>query len=577
MLTARKLLPLLVLLTSSLLAQPAKAVHPPSASMPANQSADKPDWWKHGVFYEIYPRSFGDSNNDGTGDLNGITAHLDYLKALGIDAIWITPCFPSPQVDFGYDVSDYRAIDPQYGTLADMDKLIAEGKKRGIKVILDFVVNHTSDKHEWFKQSSSSKDNPYRDFYIWRDGKAPGKPPNNWTSTFGGPSWKYFSNTNQWYYHYFYPEQPDLNWRNPKVEAAMFDVARFWFNKGIYGFRLDAVDTMFEDPALKDNPPAEGTDAYGEPRQKHIYDKNLLPEVHAELQKLRKVADEFSGRVLIGETWTDTPEQLAAYYGPTNNELQMPMYFNFMMVNKLSPTIFRQRVDAIEHNHSGGWPVYVLSNHDNIRYANRYGDGKHNTEIAKMMATMLLTLRGSAILYYGDELGMENNDPKRREDVKDIIGQKGWPQVKGRDGERTPMQWTPGVNAGFNKGAKPWLPVAANHTTLNAATEAQRPGSVLNWYRKLIALRRSDPSLVDGSYTPLDAKNDKVYSYARKSGDRTVVVSLNMTAEPQTVSLAEEAGGSKGKVLASTSAPRSVDLGKLALDPFQAIVVEVLK
>jgi alpha-glucosidase len=545
--------------------------------MPANQTLDQTDWWKHAVFYEIYPRSYADSNNDGTGDLKGITAHLDYLKALGIDAIWITPCFPSPQVDFGYDVSDYRDIDPQYGTLADMDTLIAEGKKRGIKVILDFVVNHSSDKHEWFKQSSSSKDNPYRDFYIWRDGKGPNQPPNNWTSTFGGPSWKFDSRTNQWYYHFFYPEQPDLNWRNPKVEQAMWDITRFWFNKGIYGFRLDAVDTMFEREDLKDNPPAEGKDAYGEPKQQHINDKNLMPEVHAELQKLRKVADEFPGRVLIGETWTETPEQLAAYYGPTNNELQMPMYFNFMKVDKLSPSTFRDRVNAIEHNKSQGWPVYVLSNHDNIRYVNRYGDGKHNTEIAKLMAAMLLTLRGSAILYYGDELGMENNDPKSREDVKDIIGQKGWPKEKGRDGERTPMQWTAGVNAGFNKGAKPWLPVAANHTTLNVATEAQRPGSTLNWYRTLIALRRSDPALLEGSYTAFDTQNDKVFSYARKTADRTVVVSLNMTADPQTVSLADEAGGKNGKVLASTTGSKTVDLSRLALAPFQAVVVEVQK
>ena len=574
--TARKLAALLVLLTSTLLiAQPASKAS--RSTMPTNPAVENADWWKHAVFYEIYPRSYADTNNDGTGDLNGITAHLDYLKALGIDAIWITPCFPSPQVDFGYDVSDYRAIDPQYGTLEDMDRLIAEGKKRGIKVILDFVVNHTSDKHEWFKQSSSSKDNPYRDFYVWRDGKGANQPPNNWTSTFGGPSWKFDPRTNQWYYHFFYPEQPDLNWRNPKVEAAMFDVARYWFNKGVYGFRLDAVDTLFEREDLKDNPPAEGKDAYGEPNQQHINDKNLMPEVHAELQKLRKVADEFPGRVLIGETWTETPEQLAAYYGPSNNELQMPMYFNFMMVNKLSPTIFRERVEAIEHNHSGGWPVYVLSNHDNIRYVNRYGDGKHNQQIAKMMATMLLTLRGSAILYYGDELGMENNDPKRREDVKDVIGQKGWPKEKGRDGERTPMQWTPGVNAGFNKGAKPWLPVAENHTTINAASEALRKGSVLNWYRTLIALRRTDAALTDGAYSALDAKNDKVFSYARKSGDRTVVISLNMTDQPQTVSLANEAGGKNGKTLASTAPATSVDLDKLSIEPFGARVIEVRK
>ena len=569
--TLRRLFALLLLFVSTTLAQTA------APAMPPNRAASQADWWKHAVFYEIYPRSFADTNNDGTGDLNGITAHLDYLKSLGVDALWIAPCFPSPQVDFGYDVSDYKDIDPKYGTLADMDRLIAEGRKRGIKVILDFVVNHTSDKHAWFQQSASSKTNPYRDFYIWRDGRAPGAPPNNWSSAFGGASWKVDSRTNQWYYHFFYPEQPDLNWRNPKVESAMFDTARWWFRRGIYGFRLDAVDTLFEDPALTDNPPAEGKDAYDAPAQLHVNDKNRMSEVHAELQKLRKVTDEFQGRVLIGETWTETPAQLAEYYGPHNDELQMPMYFNFMTVNKLAPQVFRERVEAIEHNRSNGWPVYVLSNHDNIRHIDRYGDGQHNVAIAKMMAAMLLTLRGTAILYYGEEIAMENNDPKRREDVQDIIGRLGWPREKGRDGERTPMQWDATENAGFNRGAKTWMPVGPDYKTTNVATEAADRDSTLNWYRSLIALRRSDPALVDGSYTSLDAKNKKVFSYARKAGGQTVVVSLNMTATPQTVSLAGEAGGSLGRVLASTNALKAVDLGNLKLEPFQAVVIEVEK
>ena len=573
---ARKLALVLLLLVTSLSCQTPTQPAAKTA-MPASKTASQPDWWKHAVFYEIYPRSFADSNNDGTGDLPGITAHLDYLQALGIDAIWISPCFPSPQVDFGYDVSDYKNIDPQYGTLQDMDKLIAEGQKRGIKVILDFVVNHTSDQHEWFKQSASSKDNPYRDFYIWRDGKGPGQPPNNWTSAFGGASWKFDAKTNQWYYHFFYPEQPDLNWRNPKVEQAMFDTARWWFRRGVYGFRLDAVDTLFEDPALPDNPPAEGTDAYGQPAQQHIHDKNLMPQVHAELQRLRRVTNEFQGRVLIGETWTATPEQLAEYYGPSNNELQMPMYFNFMTVNKLSPETFRERIDAIEHNRSHGWPVYVLSNHDNIRHINRYGDGKNNVAIAKMMAAMLLTLRGSPILYYGEEIAMENNDPTRREDVKDIIGRLGWPKEKGRDGERNPMQWDDTANAGFDKSAKTWLPVAPNYKTVNVAAEAADPDSMLNWYRKLIALRRSDPALIEGSYRALDGTNANVLSYAREAFGRTVVVSLNMTSAKQTVRLSTEVGPQRGKVLASTRKDANGNLLNLELEPFGAVVIEVQK
>lgn len=270
-------------------------------AMPANQFAGRPDWWKTAVFYEIYPRSFADSNNDGTGDLKGITAHLDYLQKLGIDAIWITPCFPSPQVDFGYDVSDYRSIDPQYGTLADFDQLVAEARKRGIKVILDFVVNHSSDQHKWFQESRKSKSNPYRDYYVWRDGKGPEQPPNNWLSVFGGSAWQNDPATGQWYYHAFDPHQPDLNWRNPVVEKEMFDITRFWYQRGVYGFRLDAVDTLFEDPKLTDNPSTPEQYAFVVNQQQRLYTANL-PEVHTELQRLRKVADEFPGRVLIGET-----------------------------------------------------------------------------------------------------------------------------------------------------------------------------------------------------------------------------------------------------------------------------------
>jgi alpha-glucosidase len=549
-----------------------------AGTMPANRFRTQNDWWKHAVFYEIYPRSYGDSNNDGTGDLNGITAHLDYLAALGVDAIWITPCFPSPQVDFGYDVSDYRNIDPQYGTLADFDRLVAEGKKRGIKVILDFVVNHTSDKHMWFQESEKSKDNPYRDYYIWRDGKGENQPPNNWTSTFGGPSWTYNSDTSQWYYHFFYPQQPDLNWRNPKVETEMFDVTRFWYKRGVYGFRLDAVDTLFEDPNLTDNPPAEGTDAYGMPKQEHVND-HRLDEVHAELQKLRKVADEYPGRVLIGETWTKTPEELALYYGPSNNELQMPMYFNFTRVDKLDPQAFREKIAAIETNPVHGWPVYVLSNHDIRRYVDRYGAADNKDQVAKLMSALYLTLRGSAIMYYGEEIGMENNDPKRKEDVKDVIGQKGWPQEIGRDGERTPMQWNTSVNAGFNRGATPWLPVDANYTTHNVATERSDPKSVLNWYRGLIRLRRLDPAFYEGDYVALNENDPNVLSYLRKSGKDTAVVVLNMSAQPQTVALDQSKVGSAHakRLLSTASGSSSVDLSKIALEPYGVVIAELPK
>src|SRR2546430_11961154 len=337
-------------------------------------------WWQHAVFYEIYPRSFADSNNDGIGDLNGIVSKLDYLKDLGVDAIWITPCFPSPQVDFGYDVSDYEAIDPMYGTTKDFDRMVSEGQRRNIRVILDFVVNHTSDQHKWFVDSKSSKTSEQRDWYIWRDGKAPGEPPNNWLSTFGLSAWKLDPKTKQYYYHYFYAEQPDLNWRNPAVEKAMLDTTGWWYKRGVSGFRLDAVDTLFEDPKLSDNPVLPGTNKQGDPNMENKYNTKL-PEVHDVLQKLRKVADE-SDAVLIGETWTSNIDELKEYYGSHDNELQMPMDFMFTTVDKLSPPEFRRQIAQVDS--AGGWPVYVIGNHDKIRSYNRYGDGKNNDAIAKL-------------------------------------------------------------------------------------------------------------------------------------------------------------------------------------------------
>ncbi len=486
-------------------------------------------WWQHAVFYEIYPRSFADNNNDGIGDLNGITAKLDYLKDLGVDAIWITPCYPSPQVDFGYDVADYQNIDPMYGTLADFDRLASEAKKRNIRIIMDFVMNHSSDQHAWFKESRSSRDNPKRDWYIWRDGKGEGQPPNNWLSTFGGSAWKYDPATKQWYYHFFYPEQPDLNWRNPEVEKAMFDVTRWWYERGVAGFRLDAVDTLFEDPDLKDNPLLPGKNQYGDPNMQHLYNTKL-PELHGVLQRLRRVADEYDA-VLIGETWTKDIEELKQYYGAHSNELQMPMDFLFARVDKLSPAEFRKQIAGVE---AAGWPVFVLSNHDIVRAYVRYGDGVHNDAIAKVMAGLYLTLRGTPLMYYGEEIGMTNNDPKRKQDVKDPIGKLGWPKEKGRDGERTPMQWNTSANAGFST-TKPWLPVPTSYKTHNVETELKDPDSILNFYRKVLALRHESGALRDGDYIALNEDDPNVLSYLRKYKGEAVLVVLNMSGSPQKV------------------------------------------
>jgi alpha-glucosidase len=493
--------------------------------------AEGHQWWQHAVFYEVYPRSFADSNNDGVGDLNGITSKLGYLHDLGVDAIWITPCYPSPQVDFGYDVSDYENIDPMYGTLADFDRMAAEGKKQNIRIIMDYVINHTSDKHKWFIASKSSKKSPYRNWYVWRDGKGPNQPPNNWISEFGGSAWKFDPTTGQYYYHYFYAEQPDLNWNNPAVEKAMFDVTRWWYKRGVAGFRLDAVDTLFEDPDLRDNPVLPGKNKFGDPNTQEIYNKKL-PGVHEVLQNLRKVANE-NDAVLIGETWTKNIDELKKYYGEHNNELQLPMDFMFTRIDKLSPPEFRRQIAAADT--AGGWPTWVISNHDIERSYNRYGDGAHNDDIAKLMAALYLTLRGTPIMYYGEELGMENNDPKRKEDVQDPKGRTGWPADKGRDGERTPMQWNDAENAGFST-HEPWLPVPPSYKTHNVAAESKDPNSVLEFYRKVLALRHTNSVLLEGNYSALNEDDPNVLSYLRTYKGKSVLVALNMSGSGQKAS-----------------------------------------
>ena len=530
-------------------------------------------WWKHAVFYEVYPRSFADGNNDGVGDLKGITSKLAYLRDLGVDAIWITPCFPSPQVDFGYDVSDFENIDPQHGTLADFDRMVKEGQKQNVQIILDFVMNDTSDKHKWFIESKSSRHNPKRDWYVWRDGHGRERPPNNWTSLFGHSAWKWDDATKQFYYHTFYPEQPDLNWRNPAVKQAMFDVTRFWYKRGVAGFRLDAVDNLFEDPKLKDNPNGPEKNQYGDPEQERIHNSNL-PEVHDVLKELRKVADE-SHAVLIGETWTSDVAALKAYYGEHDNELQLPMDFLFTQVNKLSPAAFRKQIAGVID--AGGWPVYLLSNHDIPRAYTRYGDGSHNDAIAKLTAALYLTLPGTPIMYYGEEIGMENSEPKRIEDVKDPIGKLGWPKEKGRDGERTPMQWNDSPNAGFST-AIPWLPVSASYKTHNVATEQQDPDSILNFYRSVLKLRHEDAAMLEGKYVALDEKDNNVLSYLRVDGDRAILVALNMTGDPQNLAfdLSEQGfSGAQPKVLLTTMKSDPGSLESLDLEPFGVYIAEI--
>ncbi len=510
-----------------------------TAAPATNAAKSDNDWWKGAVVYEIYPRSFQDSNGDGIGDLNGITSRLNYLKVLGVDAIWLSPIYPSPQVDFGYDISDYENIDPAYGTLADFDRLVAEAKKRDIKIIMDMVMNHTSDKHKWFIESASSKTNPKRDWYVWKDGKGPGQPPNNWISDFGHSAWQFDPKTNQYYYHKFYIQQPDLNWDNPQVQKAMFDTCRFWMKRGVYGFRLDAIPTLFEDPQLRDEKPV--LDANGKPVIDAFGEESLitegmtdnLPKVHDVEKELRSVINEFPGRVLIGETYFSNVADLRRTYGLKNDEIQLPMDFQVGMINKLDIAAFRKNIDDAETKLDGNEPLFVFDNHDNPRLDARYGDGVHDVDIQRMVATILFTSRDSALFYYGDEIGMKTTPPTRVEDVRDPVGRSGWPKEKGRDGERTPMQWTPGPNAGFTTGT-PWLPIPPSYVTVNVQNEVSDYDSLLNWYKQLIELRRANPVVMSGKNVMLNTGDANVLAWARQiDGQPTVVVACNFTASLQ--------------------------------------------
>ncbi len=557
-------------------------------------------WWQHAVVYEIYPRSFQDSNGDGIGDLNGITARMDYLQKLGVDAIWIAPMYPSPQVDFGYDISNYEAVDPQYGTLADMDRLIAEGGKHNLRVCLDMVLNHTSDKHQWFIEAASSRSSPRHNWYVWSDGKpanSPGitpyqkrfehegrVPPNNWVSLFGGSAWEWVPAVHQFYYHKFYKQQPDLNWDNPEVEKAMFAAMRFWLDRGVAGFRLDAIPTLFEDPQLRDERELGGVNAQGDPNLAEDYTSNL-PPVHEVIRRMRAMVSAYPGdRVLIGETYLPNTAELDKWYGgAAKDELQLPMD---MLVgfhgdhDRLDAATLRAHLQEVETQVHGSQPLLVFDNHDNIRSIDRYGDGAHNDQINQLLGGILLTARASALMYYGEELGMPTTTPTRKEDVKDPIGITGWPLEKGRDGERTPMLWTPGPQAGFSTNPHTWLPIPPFYKTVNVEVESRDPNSELTWWQRLIALRRDNPALRNGSMTMLDTTNPSVLSYLRASGSTAVVTAFNCTGQPQTISLDPSAASITAKtvrtLLTDDPALRSThSLHSLTLAPYASWIASL--
>jgi alpha-glucosidase len=568
----------------------------PAPQVSATPPASAQDWWKNAVIYEIYPRSFQDTDGDGIGDLNGIGRRLDYLKDLGVDAIWLTPVYPSPQVDFGYDISDYKSIDPKYGTLADFDKVVAEARKRHIRVLMDMVMNHTSDKHKWFMESRSSRNNPYRDWYVWRDGKGQtatdkGAPPNNWQSYFGHSAWQWDAGSRQYYYHKFYIQQPDLNWDNPKVHEAFKDIMSFWLKRGVTGFRFDAITTLFEDPKLTDEGVVKDKNGkpvinpYGDP-QLDDSKTNNLPGVHAVMQEMRATVDTFSmggfpgTRVLIGETYLPNIAELAKQYGTAEKpEFHLPMDTQVAFINKLDVAAFRAKLNDVETRIGDNTPLLLFDNHDNPRMDARYGDGVHDTEIQRVLATVLFLSRGAALFYYGDELGMKTTPPTRKEDVKDPIGVTGWPKEKGRDGERTPMQWDVRPNADFTSGI-PWLPVPASASTVNVEVEKYHPNSLFAWYQRLIRLKKTNPSLAQGKGIMLDTSNTNVLSWMRQvAGSPVVVIAANFTAEPQTVDLtASDAGLQAGHIQTLLKTPGGVDPvspDKVTLGPFGVYVGEL--
>jgi alpha-glucosidase len=520
-------------------------------------------WWQTGVIYQVYPRSFQDSGRDGVGDLKGVTARLDYLADLGVDAIWLSPIFVSPMADFGYDIADYKAIDPLFGTLADFDDLIARAHKRGMKIILDLVPNHTSDQHPWFIESKSSRSNPKRDWYIWRDGKD-GGPPNNWISNFGGSAWEFHAATKQYYYHAFLKEQPDLNWRNPEVRAAMHDVLRFWMKRGADGFRVDVIWHLMKDPDLRDNPPnpdwTAGCQDIGRFHQVHSCDH---PDVHDVIAEMREVIDEFPDRVLIGEIYLPL-ERLMTYYGRSLSGTHLPFNFQLLETEWTAEALARVVGEYEAALPLGGWPNWVLGNHDRPRIAARVGEAQ-----ARVAAMLLLTLRGTPTLYNGDEIGIGHVDipPNMVEDP----WEKREPGLGlGRDPVRTPMQWDSTRNAGFS-GGKPWLPLTPDWTERNVSAQEADITSILNLYRDLLHLRKKSQALQTGSYRLLSCSDD-VFAYERSGGGERLAVVLNLSGEPRSISLREDIRD--GRVLLATDGAPSVPA---ILAPNQGLVIDPLE
>lgn len=528
------------------------------------------EWWKTATIYQIYPRSFQDSNGDGIGDLNGIRSRLQYLKDLGVDCIWLSPFYKSPMKDFGYDVADYCSVDPIFGTMEDFNALLEATHKLGLKLIIDFVPNHTSEQHEWFKESCSSKDNPKRDWYVWHDPALDGGPPNNWMAYFGGSSWTLDEKTGQYYLHQFLPEQPDLNWRNPEVREAMYEAMRFWLRKGVDGFRIDVLWLLVEDALFRDEPnnpnwkPGE-IDRF---RHLHIYQEDQ-PETREIVREMRQVLDEFGGdRVMVGEIYLPY-KQLVPYYG-TAERPGCHLPFNFHLIFRGMPNWTAENLRSIVEEYEASLPSFatpnwVLGNHDQHRLASRIGHSQ-----ARVAATMLFTLRGTPTWYYGDEIGMVDGNipPEKIQDPAALRQQGGAGEHgldPGRDPERTPMQWTPHAYAGFST-VEPWLPVNPDYPERNVEAQDADPESMLTLVRTLLVVRKETKALLEGDYQSYKAPQG-VFAYLR-GGE--VLVALNFTHEPKPLPVPG------GEILLSSHLDRYGNVGStLELRPDEAVILKL--
>jgi len=537
--------------------------------MTQNSSTTNPNWWQEAIIYQVYPRSYQDTNGDGVGDLNGVTEKLDYIAGLGVDIVWLSPFFKSPMADFGYDIEDYCDVDPLFGTLADFDRMVAKAHSLGLKIMIDQVMSHTSETHAWFKESRSSRDNPKSDWYVWADPLPDGNPPNNWMSVFGGSAWHWDTRRKQYYMHNFLVSQPQLNFHNPLVQQAHLDAQRFWLERGVDGVRMDACVFHFHDRELRSNPPALVRDTstvtdvnpYG--MQAHIYDKTQ-PENIAFLERVRAQLDEF-GAVSIGEISSDDALAQMAEYTADGNKLHMAYSFN-LLTPQFTAAHIRTQVEAFNERVKDGWASWSVGNHDAIRVMTRWGGENPNPALAKLVLAMQLSLKGTPCLYQGDELGLSEADVPY-ELLQDPYGKTFWPEFKGRDGCRTPMPWKADApHAGFTDG-QPWLPVPADHAALAVDLQDKDSGSMLNFQRRFIALRRTMAQLTRGEIAFFDAPEPVLALRRDLAGEVSVLAAFNLSNAAVSFDWPVTDGAAQ---LAIDGLPGSAERGRVTLPPFGA-------